>query len=92
MFRVGVKDRKSITAVLTSLESAMLDIIFRAFIRGIIDEEVKYLVLKYMVFSDRFLLGIYIAAEEARRAKLEFQKFMEEERKFKKFNFYKFVV
>ncbi len=70
----------------------MLDIIFRTFIRGIIDEKVKYSVLKYIISSDRFLLGIYTAVEKVRRAKLELQKFIKKERKLKKLNFYKFMV
>jgi len=83
MFRVGAKDRKSITAALIFLEFAIFDTILRAFIRGIINEQDKYLVLKYIIFSDRFLLSIYITAEKIRRAKLEFQKFIKEKRKFK---------
>ncbi len=92
MSRVGAKNRKSIITTLTLLKSAIFNIILRAFIRDIINKEVKYLVLKYIISSDRFLLGIYTTAEEARRAKLKLQKFIKKERKLKKLNFYKSVI
>jgi hypothetical protein len=66
----------------------MLDIILRAFIRGIADEEV----LKCMVSPDRSLLGDYTAAEEAQRAKVELRKLQEEQRKLKDLEFYKGLV
>jgi hypothetical protein len=61
MSRVGAKDKHRPTrgatptptlASLSSLESAMLDTILRAFIRGIADEEVKHAVLRHMVSPD----------------------------------------
>jgi hypothetical protein len=70
----------------------MLDTVLRAFIRGITDEEVRHSALRLMVSPDRSLLGVYNAAEEARRAKFELQKFREKERRLKDLEFYRGLV
>lgn len=95
MNQVGAKDRPRsviLQAPLTSLESAMLDTIIRSFIRGIIDEDVKCQAFKRMGSPERSLLGVYTIAEEARRTKIELQKFREEEMKTKELDFYKTLV
>jgi hypothetical protein len=70
----------------------MLDTIIRSFIRGIIDEDIKCQAFKGMGSPERSLLGMYTIAEEARRTKIELQKFKEEEMKIKELDFYKTLV
>ena len=73
MQRVGAKDRPLGTGVvLIMLESATLNIILRAFIRGFNDMEVrKEAAARGMTATDRFLCGIYHIAEEAERSRSE---------------------
>ncbi len=91
MQRVGAKDRPALTSstTLTLLESAMLDTILRAFIKGISDHTVQREATRGMAATDRSLKSIYNLAEEARRTNLEIQKLFEEEIKSKELIFYK---
>jgi len=91
MQRVGAKDRPAFTSsiTLTLLESAMLDTILRAFIKGISDHAVQREATRGMAATDRSLKSIYNLAEEARRTNLEIQKLFEEEVKSKELTFYK---
>ena len=91
MQRVGARDRPLGTGVvLTMLESATLDIILRAFIRGFNDLEVrKEAAARGMTASDRSLRGIYQIAEEAERSRSELQKLEEEERRLNELSAYK---
>ncbi len=91
MQRVGAKDRPALTSstTLTLLESAMLDTILRAFIKGISDHIVQREATRGMAAADRSLKSIYNLAEEARRTNLEIQKLFEEEVKSKELVFYK---
>ena len=88
MQRVGAKDRPT-SGTLTLLESAILDTILRAFIRGLTDIEVRREATRGMASSDRSLRSIYNLAEEARRTNLEIQKMLEEEMKTEELDFYK---
>jgi hypothetical protein len=93
MQRVGAKDRPTANAgVLSLLESAMLDTILRAFIKGIADEDVRRDSTKMLASSERSLRGVYALAEESRRTKLELQKLRDEEAKSKELDFYREVV
>lgn len=91
MQRVGAKDRPAASSgtTLTLLESAMLDTILRAFIRGLIDTNVRKEATRGMASSDRSLKVIYNLAEEARRTNIEVQKLFEEEVKHDELVFYK---
>ena len=91
MQRVGAKDRPVTpsAAVLSPLEAAMLDIILRAFIKGISDHTIQKEATRGMASSDRSLRMIYTLAEEARRTNLEIQKLFDEEVKSKELLFYK---
>jgi hypothetical protein len=91
MQRVGAKDRPALTSstTLTLLESAMLNTILRAFIKGISDHTVQKEATRGMTATDRSLKSVYNLAEEARRTNLEIQKLFEEEMKSKELIFYK---
>lgn len=67
--RIEAKDRPPLTSsaiLFTSLELAMLDIILRAFIRGLNDSSIRQEATREMIFADRSLRNIYSLAEEAR--------------------------
>lgn len=97
MSKVGARDRARSSSTpaptpLSPLESAMLDTILRAFIRGLNDDGIKRSAVAHIVSSDRSLFGVYTAAEEARRAKIELQKLKQEEQKLKDLEFYRSLV
>ncbi len=92
---VGAKDRPASTPAspgLSPLESAFLDTVLRAFIRGLTDQEIRKEATRGMAQADRSLLGIYSLAEEARRTSLEIQKLLDEEAKTDELQFYKSLV
>ena len=91
MQRVGLKDRQ-VTATLptlTPVESAMLDTVMRAFIRGLANPEIRKEATRAMASGDRSLRMIYNLAEEARRTGIEIQKMHDEETKTDELQFYK---
>ena len=94
MQRVGAKNRpiSGSGIILSFLRMAMLDSIIRAFIRGLIEDQVKLDSTKMLAFSERFLRGVYILVEESRRTKKEFQKFKNEQAKQEELNFLRDVV
>lgn len=92
---VGAKDRPASTPAspgLNPMESAFLDTVLRAFIRGLNDQEIRKEATRGMAQADRSLLGIYSLAEEARRTSLEVQKLLDEEAKTDELKFYKSLV
>ena len=94
MQRVGLKDRQVATPLptLTSVESAMLDTVMRAFIRGLANPEIRMEATRAMASGDRSLRMIYNLAEEARRTNIEIQKLHDEESKTDELQFYKDLV
>ena len=94
MQRVGLKDRQVATTLptLTSVESAMLDTVMRAFIRGLINPEIRMEATRAMASGDRSLRMIYNLAEEARRTNVELQKLHDEEAQSDELQFYKSLV
>ena len=88
MQRVGAKDRTA-GIRLSLLESAMLDNIMRAFIKGMADHTIRQEAARSMVSTDRLLRNIYNVAEETRRANIEVQKLLNEELKADELDFYK---
>lgn len=80
MQRIGAKDRpQDPNQVLTQLESAMLDNIIKAFIRGLQDIEVKKEATRSSTALLKSLRSVYQAAEEARRLGIELRKIQDEE-------------
>lgn len=93
MQRVGARDRPIAgSTALTILESSMLDMILRAFIRGINDLEVRKETIRGMIAIDRSLKNIYQLAEEAKRTNLELQNLHDEELRHAELDFYKELV
>ena len=88
MTRVGAKDRLSM-GVLGLLESAMLDTILRASIRGLNDNKLRKGATRGMAASDRSLKSIYNLAEETRRTNIEIQKLCDEEHKHDELQYHK---
>ena len=91
MQRAGARDRAAPPGnlPLSPLESTFLDIILRAFIKGIIDPEVRKEATRGMASVDRSLKTIYQLAEEARRTNWEIQKLYKEELRDHELAFYK---
>ncbi len=92
MIRVGARDRPTsldTTLTLTSLESAFLDTVLRAFTRGILDIEVRHEATRAMASPERSLRAVYNSAEEARRTNMEIKKMYEEQIRHDELHFYK---
>lgn len=93
--RVGVRDRPAPSSTITSLsavESIMLDMILRAFIRGLLDHNIRVEATRGMASQDRSLRSVYHIAEEARRINEEIQRLYDEESKTDELQFYKDLV
>ena len=70
MQRVEIKNRSTTSSIaisLTTLESAILNIILRVFIKDLIDYDIRKEATREMVSTNRSLSIIYNLAEEARR-------------------------
>ena len=91
MQRVKSKNR-FLTIALNIFESIMLNIIMRAFVKNIIDFDVKKKAIKNLIAIDRFLKVIYNLAKKARKIKLKIKKQMNEEFKIKKLKFYRALI
>lgn len=93
MHRVGAKDRALSGATpITPLESAMLDIIMRAFLKGLSDPDVRREAIRGLAFIDKSLRGVYVLAEESRLIKLEVSKLVAEDFKSQELEMLRSVV
>lgn len=93
MLRVGARDRPSDTRnELSLLESATLDIILKAFVKGLADEDVKKDTIRGLSIGGCLLRGVCNLAEDALRSKKELKKFLDEDLRAKELQFYKSVV
>lgn len=88
MQRVSAKDRATGTR-LSLLESAMLDSIIRAFVKGITDHTIRQEAARSIASNDKSLRNIYNVAEETRRTNIEVQKLLEEGLRADELGFYK---
>ena len=88
MQRVEIKDRASIITLIL-LESIMLNIILRVFIRDLFDSEIRKKTTRDMTSSDKSLKIIYQLIEKARRINLKIQKLFDEKFKQDELIFYK---
>ncbi len=95
MQRIDARDRSQSSLahvsdfILFSLESVMLDIILRAFIRELFDSEIRRETTRDMISSNRSLKTIYQLIEKARRINIEIQKLYEKEIRQNKLSFYR---
>ena len=93
MLRVGARDRPAAgLAVLSLLESATLDVIMKAFIKGLFDDEVRKDTIRGLTTTGRSLRGLCTLAEDADRAKKELHKLLDGEHKTRELEFYRDVV
>ena len=93
MLRVGARDRPAAgLAVLSLLESATLDVIMKAFVKGLFDDEVRKDTIRGLTTTGRSLRGLCTLAEDADRAKKELHKLLDEEHKTRELDFYRDVV
>ena len=79
----GLRDRPMSTAhpnQLNTLESVFMDLVLRAFVKGLLDPSVRKEVARGIAAPDRCLKMVYTLAEEARRTDLEVKKLLAEER------------
>lgn len=77
MHRVGARDRFSGGPLLTVLESTTLDMVIRAFVKGLSDEDVQREAAGGKDYTDRSLRRTYSMAEQARSSKSEWAKVLE---------------
>ena len=93
MQRVGAKDRALPGAIpITPLESAMLDTIMRAFLKGLSDPDVRREATRGLASIDKSLRGVYALAEESRLTKLEVSKLVAEDFKSQELEMLRSVV
>jgi hypothetical protein len=95
MQRADVRDRSNLHAdefILFSLKSVMLNIILRAFIRDLIDSEIRREVTREMISFDRSLKIIYQLIEKTRRINIEIQKLYDEEMRQNELFFYRELI
>ena len=94
MQRVGAKDRSASpsSAPLTILESAMLDTILRAFIRGLNNQDISREATRGMASAERSLRNIYTLADEARRTQEEIDRLQLEQSKTKEIEMLKSLL
>ena len=74
------------------LESTMLNIILRFFIRDIDDYEIRKEVIRDMIITNRFLRFVYNFVEKTRRINVKIQKLANEKSKSNELLFYKFLM
>ena len=96
MGRVNARDRPTSAAIdatpLTLMESAVLEMVMKAFVRGLHDEDIQLRATEGLATADKSLRGVYALAETARKTKLELKKMSEEKEKMKELQFYKNLV
>jgi beta-glucosidase/6-phospho-beta-glucosidase/beta-galactosidase len=92
MQRIDARNRSSSHVdefILSFLESIMLDIILRAFIRELFDSKIRREATREMISLDRSLKIIYQLTEETRRTNIEIQKLYDEEVRQDELSFYR---
>ena len=96
MTRIEVKNRSMLIFTLVDifflLKAAMLNIILRAFIRNLLNFEIKKKVTKNIINFDRSLRFIYRMIEKTRRINLKIQKLFEKNLKRNELFFYKQLI
>ena len=80
MLRVGAKDKSTDgTFTLSLLEAATLDVILKAFVRGLADADIRKDTIRGLNTSGRSLRGVCSLAEDVERSKKELLKFLDED-------------
>ena len=91
MQRINAKNKSAfvVTITLILFEFAMLNIILRAFIKDLLNSEIRKKTTKDMISSNRSLRTIYQLAEKTRRINIEIKKLFDEKLKYDELSFYK---
>ena len=91
MQRINAKNKFVFAAaiILILLEFAMLNIILRAFIRDLLNFEIRKKIIKNMISSNRSLRTIYQLTKKTRRINIEIKKLFDEKLKYDELSFYK---
>ena len=91
MQRIDAKNKFvfAATIILILLESVMLNIILRAFIKNLFDSKIRKKVIKNMISSNRSLRTIYQLIEKIRRINIEIKKLFDKKFKYDELSFYK---
>ena len=95
LIRVKIKNRLrhySEIVSLSSLKSAMLDIILKFFIQSIQNADIRKETLWELITSEQSLQSIYTLTEKVRRVKIKLCKLMNEDVKFCQLVFYKLLA
>lgn len=95
MQRINIKNRFiiiQITISLFTLEAIMFNIIFRAFLKGFNNHDIRKKIIRDMISIDRSFYMIYNFAEKVRKINLKIQKLFDEEFRLYEFKFYKSLV
>lgn len=89
--KMGAKERSPLPGAtpLSHIDLMVLDTIFRAFLRGLNDADIRRETTKGMGSPDKSLRSLYLLAEEAKTTKAELDKLRKEEEKAREFQLYK---
>lgn len=91
MQRVGARDRPT-NGAYSMMETAILDSVVRAFVKGLHDPEVRRETYKGLEVAQFSLKGVYVQAEEARRTRDEIRKLVSEETKNQELSFLRSLI
>ena len=93
MQRIDIRNRSITISIvvdtLSLLESTMLNIILKAFIRDLSNQKIKKKIIKNMTATNKSLRFIYQLIEETRRINLKIQKLFDDDFKRNELSFYK---
>ena len=70
----------------------MLDTVLRAFVRELLDSDVRRDILRELISADRSLIKLHTIAEESQRAKIEYERLQSEIVKIQELKFYKELI
>ena len=91
MQRINVKNKFAfvVAIIFILFEFVMLNIILRAFIKNLLNFEIRKKIIKNMISSNRSLRTIYQLAKKTRRINIEIKKLFDEKFKYDELSFYK---
>ena len=89
--RYGIHDRLPRSLPLSTLESSALDIVYGAFLKGLIDRELRYKAIRGCA-GGRSLHSAFMAIEEASKARIFIRKMEYKESQTREITFYKNIV
>ena len=91
MLKTDAKDRTS-NRDLSFLKHSILNIVMKAFVRGLADIDVRKKIIRDYIMIERSLKKLFNLAEDSNKIRKKLNKFMKKERKSRKLTFYKKIV